>query len=555
MTLLQLVLTRHQKSVLWACALSLASAALSVGVLAFIEQRLLNTPTADARTLAMLAGLLAALFAVSSTAQLLMRKLGQRVLFDLRRTLAKRVLDSELAQVERVGAASLLASLNSDAEQISHALVSLPHAIYGSAVSLGAFAYLAWLSWPLFLCIALWLAVTVALASRMLARCDAWFARSREVEDALQESYQGLVHGHRELTLNRLRARTFYKDELCHHAEQARIYGLRADSWAAINDSFVNVMALGAIGLALALAAATGWASQATAATYGFTLLFLGQPLASVVSAIPSLIAGNVALRKIESLQLTEYTERLETPPSTLADFQSLALHAVHYRYPKRDEQTPFSIGPIDLQLRRGELLFIVGGNGSGKSTLARLLCGLCEPSQGEVRVDGRSLEPERIQELRPLASSVFSDFHLFTQLLGPAGPAPESSVQRWLETLHLKHKASARAGRLRDTRLSAGQRKRLALLLALLEERPLILLDEWAADQDPSFRRLFYRELLPQLKAAGKTVVAITHDDHYFDVADRVLKMDGGRLWPLHPEARVTEGSAGEHVSALDSV
>jgi putative ATP-binding cassette transporter len=542
MTLFQLVLTRHQKSVLVACALSLASAGLSVGVLAFIEQRLLRTQSPSTQTLLLLIGLLALLFVVSSAAQLLMRKLGQRVLHDLRCTLAKRVLDSELMQVERVGAASLLASLSSDAEQISHALVSLPHAVYGTAVSLGAFAYLAWLSWPLFLSVALWIGLTVALASLMLARCEQWFTRSRDVEDALQESYQGLVYGHRELTLNRQRARVFYEQELCAHAESARSYGLRADSWAAINDSFVNVMALGAIGLALLIAATTGWASPAIAATYGFTLLFLGTPLAGVVSAIPSLIAGNVALRKIASLELAAYTATFSAPPSGLGDFRSLARHAVHYRYPKRDEQAPFEIGPIDLQLRRGELVFIVGGNGSGKSTLARLLCGLCEPSRGEVRVDGRALPHERIQELRPLTSTVFSDFHLFTQLLGPSGTAPESAVQRWLETLHLSHKASAREGRLSDTRLSAGQRKRLALLLALLEERPLILLDEWAADQDPSFRRLFYRELLPQLKAAGKTVVAITHDDHYFDVADRVLKMDGGRLWPLHAEARDAE-------------
>lgn len=537
MTLLQLVLTRHQKSVLGACALSLASAALSVGVLAFIERRLLHASTPSARTMLLLIGLLATLFAISSAAQLLMRKLGQRVLHDLRRTLAKRVLDSELAQLERVGPASLLASLNTDAGQISQALVSLPHAVYGAAVSVGAFAYLAWLSWPLFLSVALWIALTVALASVMLARCEAWFTRSRAVEDALQESYQGLVHGHRELTLNRLRARTFYEQELCVHAEQARSYGLRADSWAAINDSFVNVMALGAIGLALLVAASTGWASAATATTYGFTLLFLGTPLAGVVSAIPALIAGNVALRKIESLELAPYMEALEVPTGALLDFRTLALHAVCYRYPQRDEQAPFEIGPIDLSVRRGELLFIVGGNGSGKSTLARLLCGLCEPSDGEIRVDGQVLPGERVCELRPLTSGVFSDFHLFTQLLGPSGPAREASVDRWLQTLQLSQKATTRGGRLLDTRLSAGQRKRLALLLALLEERPLILLDEWAADQDPAFRLLFYRELLPQLRAAGKTVVAITHDDHYFDVADRVLKMDGGRLLPLHAD------------------
>ena len=134
----------------------------------------------------------------------------------------------------------------------------------------------------------------------------------------------------------------------------------------------------------------------------------------------------------------------------------------------------------------------------------------------------------------------MFTDYHLFSQLLGPHGVAvSDEELEHWLGSLHMRHKVQVAAGRLRDTRLSAGQRKRLALLLALLEARDVLLLDEWAADQDPLFRQVFYRELLPQLKAAGKTVFAISHDDHYFDQADRLLKMDGGQLHELQGEHR----------------
>ena len=199
-----------------------------------------------------------------------------------------------------------------------------------------------------------------------------------------------------------------------------------------------------------------------------------------------------------------------------------------------------FDVGPIDLTLKRGELVFLVGGNGSGKSTLARLLTGLHRPDSGAIRLDGRALNEDEWPAYRQLFASVFTDFHLFARLLGPAGSeVGDGLVKGWLERLHMAHKARLGAGRLLDTRFSQGQRKRLALLLAMLEGRDILVLDEWAADQDPLFRRLFYRELLPQLKAAGKTVLAITHDDHYFDQADRLLKMDGGQLFELTGEQR----------------
>ena len=77
------------------------------------------------------------------------------------------------------------------------------------------------------------------------------------------------------------------------------------------------------------------------------------------------------------------------------------------------------------------------------------------------------------------------------------------------------------------------------ALLLALAEQREVMLFDEWAADQDPQFRRIFYQVLLPRLKEMGKTVIAISHDDHYFSLADRLLEMRRGRLTELTGEQR----------------
>ncbi|KKM72692.1 hypothetical protein LCGC14_1417950 [marine sediment metagenome] len=217
-----------------------------------------------------------------------------------------------------------------------------------------------------------------------------------------------------------------------------------------------------------------------------------------------------------------------------------LTLEQVTYRYPYEEARPGFAIGPIDLTLKRGEVVFLIGGNGSGKSTLARLLTGLYQPQSGDVRVNSRPLREEDWISYRQHFSAIYTDLHLFDRLIGPAGDSPDSApVEDWLIKLGMQHTLDLDGDRITNINLSQGQRKRLAMLLAVAEERDLLLLDEWAADQDPQFRRVFYRELLPQLRALGKTLVVISHDDHYFDQADRLLEMRQGRLVELTGEQR----------------
>jgi ABC-type siderophore export system, fused ATPase and permease components len=103
--------------------------------------------------------------------------------------------------------------------------------------------------------------------------------------------------------------------------------------------------------------------------------------------------------------------------------------------------------------------------------------------------------------------------------------------AQALLAALQLTQKVTLKEGKFSTLALSTGQRKRLALLVAWLEDRPFYLFDEWAADQDPAFREVFYHQLLPALTARGKAVVVITHDDRYFHLADRCLKLEWGQL------------------------
>ncbi|EAJ6685222.1 ATP-binding cassette domain-containing protein, partial [Campylobacter coli] len=185
----------------------------------------------------------------------------------------------------------------------------------------------------------------------------------------------------------------------------------------------------------------------------------------------------------------------------------------------------------------KGELIFLIGKNGSGKSTFCMLLTGLFKPSEGEIFIDDMKIDDNNLDVYRSLVSAVFSDFHLFTKTLAKEKFADEEKITSWLEFLELKGKTRVEDHELVLTKLSTGQKKRLAMLIALLEERDILVLDEWAADQDPVFRRFFYKKLLPLLKEQGKTIFAITHDDAYFDSADRIFLAEEGNISELKGE------------------
>jgi putative ATP-binding cassette transporter len=193
--------------------------------------------------------------------------------------------------------------------------------------------------------------------------------------------------------------------------------------------------------------------------------------------------------------------------------------------------ETPFMLGPISLELRPGELVFIIGGNGSGKSTLVKVLSGLYQPLRGDVRLAGTMITDGNREWYREHFSVVFSDFHLFRRLLGQSDSQVERLAPHYLRLLQLDQKVTLHNRTFSTLDLSQGQRKRLALVTAYLEDRAIYLFDEWAADQDPQYKEVFYKTLLPDLRARGKTVIVITHDDRYFHLGNQVIKLDDGKV------------------------
>jgi putative ATP-binding cassette transporter len=203
----------------------------------------------------------------------------------------------------------------------------------------------------------------------------------------------------------------------------------------------------------------------------------------------------------------------------------------VTHTYRREGGEDSFLLGPVDLTFRPGELVFIAGGNGTGKTTLAKLLVGLYTPECGEVRLNHAPVTDETREGYRQLFSAVFSDYFLFESLLGFDAGGLDERARAYLAQLQLDSKVKVEGGTLSTVELSQGQRKRLALLTAYLEDRPVYLFDEWAADQDPLFKEIFYLQMLPELKSRGKLVIVITHDDRYYHVADRLVKLDYGRV------------------------
>ncbi|KAA5979331.1 MULTISPECIES: multidrug ABC transporter permease/ATP-binding protein [unclassified Pantoea] len=543
MTLLHVVFRQFRWPFIGVIALTLLSAVLGIGMIAFINREMIVAINTSFAVLPQFLLQLVVLMAVTLASQLALTTLGHQFVWRLRGEFIKRILDTRVERIEQLGSAQLLAGLTSDVRAITLAFVRLPELFQGVIITLGSAIYLAWLSPAMLLVTSLWMAVTLVGGWLLVSRVYQHMAKLRDIEDSLYRDYQTVIEGRKELQLNRSRAQQVYDTVYQEDARAWRHHIVRADTYHLSAVNWSNIMTLGAIGIVFFMANSLGWADTAVAATFSLTLLFLRTPLLSAVGALPTLLSAQVAFRKLNAFDLAPYQPGFHAPAATAA-WQTLELRDVSFHY----GDNGFKVGPINLTLRRGELVFLIGGNGSGKSTLAMLLTGLYQPQSGTLLLDGQPITADELDRWRSQFSAVFTDLHLFDRLIGREGvPANPALVQQWLERLKMQDKLKLAGNKVLNLRLSKGQSKRLALLLAVAEERDVLLLDEWAADQDPHFRRIFYRELLPWLQEAGKTVFAISHDDHYFIHADRLLEMREGQLTELTGNER--------DLATLDSV
>ncbi len=465
--------------------------------------------------------------------QFVLIDLAQNSVYNLRLSLSRRILAAPFQQLEELGASKLLASLTEDVTVLSNTVSIIPFFCIDIAIIASCLVYLAFLSGVVFVVTIVLIILSIVIIQLMIIRANKLFYGAREEDDRLLQLFRSITDGIKELKLHWQRRQDFVDVELSESAGVSRdrnIKGLRIFAVAATIGQLIFSLVMGILifGMPQLLQL-----NIATLSGYVLTLTYLMTPFQNILQRLPSLLRANVAIRKIENmgLALAQSAEIIQPPASTLPEVETLELYNINHTY-QGDEQS-FHLGSIDLKFTSGQLVFIVGGNGSGKSTLAKLLTGLYIPELGEIKLNGQAITNENREWYRQHFAVVFADFFLFEKLLGLGQDATQldAEAQRYLQLLQIEHKVQVKDGVLSTTNLSQGQRKRLALLTAYLEDRPIYLFDEWAADQDPLFRDIFYKQLLPQLKQRGKLVFAISHDDRYFSVADRLIKLDYGQV------------------------
>ena len=551
-SLYQMIWAHYRLPFLKVIFLNLVNAAVSVGIIAYINHTFISQPvfnTLSWASLGQFSALVLLLLVTTFVSQYALTRLGHQFVYELRTKLVKQIIDTKVPQIDHLGSARLLASLSSDIQSITVAFVRMPELVQGVILSVGVALYLGWLSLPLLLIVMFWIAMTIWISTILVKHVYTHLRELREINDLLYEDYQSIIDGRKELALNQHRAEKLYKNDFLNHAKSYQNRVIKSDTYHLSAVNWSNIMMFAAIGVVFAVSNYLT-IPMGIATTFSLTILFMQSPILHAVGAYPTLQTAQVALDKIQSLELAEYQSTFTTD-IVINNWQSISFNDIGYLYASNDttanelavkenEHASDILKSVNLTLKRGDVVFLIGANGSGKSTLAKIITGIFTPSIGAVKIDSQLVNSENNADYRQLFSAIFSDQHLFKQLIGREGQQPdEALVNTWLHKLNLQDKVSVTDNQLSTDKLSQGQRKRLAMLIAVAEQKDILLLDEWAADQDPAFRRVFYQTLIPELKALGKTLFIISHDDGYFEHADRLLLMKEGRLNELNAEER----------------
>jgi len=552
---LLLYLFRTARGVMILTAITaIVSGACYAGLIAVVNTQLDGPATIRFSLVACFIGLALAKILTTMSSQIILARFSQGAIAILRQDLVQKILAVPLRRLEEVGAPRIMVALTDDVMRISDALLVIPTFAMNIAILLGGAVYLGWLS-PVVLLATLGFVLFGALIYRgLFVKAFHHLQFAREKEDTLFGHFRALTEGIKELKLHRARRGVFSSRNIKNTTEQYSRHNIAAEINFIMAQNWNQLLFITLIGLILFLLPSVQTISAHALRGYVLVTLYLMGPLAGVMGTMAVFGRVNVALEKVENLGVSLATQPgEETPlrsPVSKPGFERLELAQVTHTYHQEKEDRNFMIGPISLDFFCGEVVFLVGGNGSGKSTLAKIITGLYPPESGSIILDGRPITNQNRDDYRQLFSAVFSDFYLFEDLLGLDSADLDAQARDYLMQLHLHHKVKIENGAFSTTALSQGQRKRLALLTAYLEDRPFYLFDEWASDQDPLFKDLFYTQLLSDLKARGKTVLVITHDEKYFHLADRLIKLEDGKLLSKMDEAQVLDS-----VQVLDPV
>lgn len=452
----------------------------------------------------------------------------------LRHTILETMSYSPIIVDERLSHSEKRGLISRDVNTVASAVRSLLALPAQASAAIGAVLYLFYLS------------ITVGMLSLSVTAFTAVvleLSKKRSVKllkDAHAESERhfafsdDLFQGHKELKLDRPWAEEFLRDDL--YASNAQAALLAKDAKILQGDFTLIGIVLSFLLLgSLAFYLRPFIDLSASALTSAFTvLIFFQGAMANLLQTISGIHIAAISLQRIvEFLAISTSKDERALPNAESAfteGWQAIHLRGVSFRYPSDCRQDQFQLTNIDLSIKRGSTVFIVGENGSGKTTLAKILLGLYQPIHGEIFLDLTVVTSDNLLSYRSLFSAVFSEGHLFRRNTQGLFRKSEALIRSSLERMKIELNVSD-DGRIDIKPYSQGQKKRLASAFTLSANHSVYLFDEWTADQDPEFRHYFYYEFLPQMKAAGKTLLVITHDDRHFGLADLVVKLSGGEI------------------------
>jgi putative ATP-binding cassette transporter len=456
----------------------------------------------------------------------------EQIVHRIRIRIMDKVIRSDLLAIDQVGRSNILAAAGKETQTISQASFFLTNAAESLTMLVFSVLYLAWLSIPAFLTGLGFTCLAVLIHFRKLRDVNHELRQAIAQENICMDAMGDILSGFKEAKINSKRGDELYA-YLSEQSAVAASQKMTAQSKLAGHFTLTQTMFYLLVATMVFVAPIFSQSFSEVVVKTATAVLFMWGAISTLVGSIPILTQANAAAGAIRAMEdaLDRATPvNLKQRQTPFEAFQELSFREVTFKHHGQEAEPGFTVGPINLTLRAGEMVFVTGGNGSGKSTLIKLLVGLYRPLSGSIQVDGRTVTDEDVAAYRNMFAVVFSDFHLFKRLFG-LFDAEQGRIDALLSLLEIQDKTAVSNGSFSTLDLSGGQRKRIALLVAMLENRQIIVLDEWAADQDPYFRRKFYEELLPSLRRQGKTIIAITHDDSYFHLADRQLKLEYGQL------------------------
>ncbi len=463
---------------------------------------------------------------------------AENLVFGVRQRMVKYLMNTELQRFEELGRAEIYTRLTKDTNDISSSATPIANGIQSGVLVFFALIYLGLINI---------VALIITIVIMMIAISN-YFVSSKRIQKqigqatALETSYfdklNEVTGGFKEIKLSLRKKDDLFIGKMQNISTDLREKKITTSSQMSFYFVFAQASFYLLLGAMVFIVPQIDNSVLTNITKIVPTILFIIMPLGEAIGTFDVINKASVAIAN-----LTQLENRLKVSVNSdqedvklaglFTNFKTLTYENLSFAYKDSNGKETFGIGPVNFKVTRGEIIFIIGGNGSGKSTLIKTLTGLYQADNGSITVDDTEITPRNIQEYRELFGVIFADFFLFTELYGVAD-LDEKKVRKLLKQMQLSEKTGYDNGVFSNINLSTGQRKRLAMISTILENKDILIFDEWAADQDPEFRKYFYDELIHDFKAAGKTVIAITHDDHYFSNADKLYKMEYGKFSDL---------------------